>query len=140
MIVSKTPVVDEVPREAVVSQTVAVPVRESETLETATPVVTQVDEDDLKLDALYNSASNLEAEFAGLARRGTAALTAGQIGAFNSVVKMARILLPKSIALRDDVDEIDATTRPADAHQALHVTLVPTLHNALPEPLYDRHG
>jgi hypothetical protein len=94
----------------------------------------------LKLDGLYNSASNLEVELEGVVRRGVTLLTAGQVGSFNSVIKLARQLVPNSVALREDVDEIDATVRPIDAHKALHVTIVPTLHNALPEPLYSRHG
>ncbi len=100
----------------------------------------KVEDDVLKLDGLYNSASNLEVELESVVRRGTATLTAGQVGAFNSVLSLARQLVPNSVALREDVDEIDATVRPIDAHKALHVTIVPTLHNALPEPLYDRHG
>jgi hypothetical protein len=107
---------------------------------TSAPAAETAEDHVLKLDGLYNSASNLEVELEGVVRRGVALLTAGQIGAFNSVLKMARQLVPNSIALREDVDEIDTTVRPADAHQALHVTIVPTLHNALPEPLYSRHG
>ena len=102
--------------------------------------VTKVEDDVLKLDGLYNSASNLEVELESVVRRGTATLTPGQVGAFNSVLSLARQMVPNSVALREDVDEIDTTVRPADAHQALHVTIVPTLHNALPDPLYDRHG
>jgi hypothetical protein len=107
---------------------------------TSTPAAETAEDNVLKLDGLYNSASNLEVELEGVVRRGTALLTAGQVGAFNSVLNLARQLVPNSVALREDVDEIDTTVRPVDAHQALHVTIVPTLHNALPEPLYSRHG
>jgi hypothetical protein len=112
------------------------------TTETAAPENTPASSDDdaLKLDGLYNSASRLEVELEGVVRRNTTPLTAGQVGGFNAILKMARQLLPKSVALREDVDEIDGNTRPTDAHQALHVTIVPTLHNALPEPLYEKHG
>ncbi|MBC8102833.1 MAG: hypothetical protein H7Z41_09625 [Cytophagales bacterium] len=99
-----------------------------------------LDDAALKLDGLYRSASNLEVELEGIVRRGISSLTPGQIGGFNAIVRVARELLPKSVALREDADDVDATTRPADAHRALHVTIVPTLHNALPVPLYERHG
>ena len=107
---------------------------------TTEETATQPSDDVLKLDGLYNSASRLEVELEGVARRNTASLTPGQIGSFNAILKMALQLLPTSVALREDVSEVDETTRPADAHQALHVTVVPTLHNALPEPLYSSHG
>lgn len=94
----------------------------------------------LKLDGLYSSASNLETELEASVRHNTVSLTPGQVGGFNAVLKMARELLPESLALREDLDEIDETARPIDVHQALHITIVPTLHNALPEPLYDQHG
>jgi len=80
-------------------------------------------------------------ELENAARRGHI-LTAGQIGAFNSILHDCRDLLPKSVALREDVEEIDepAKARTAEVYRALHVTIVPTLHNALPEDFYRRHG
>jgi hypothetical protein len=144
MALSKMLPKNRIPRDA--AATTAAPAEGTTASETSTPGVTGVtgvtplEDDALRLDGLYNSASNLEVEFETLIRRGTAALAAGQVGAFNSILKLARQLIPNSVALRDDVDEIDMATRPADAHQALHVTIVPTIHNALPEPLYTRHG
>ena len=94
-----------------------------------------------RLDHLYTAASDLELELENAARRGHI-LTAGQIGAFNSILHDCRDLLPKSVALREDVEEIDepAKARTAEVYRALHVTIVPTLHNALPEDFYRRHG
>lgn len=134
MALSETSPLTTTPAEATAS------VPETEEIRSAEPAAETAEDHALKLDGLYNSASRMEVELEGIARRNTSPLTAGQIGAFNSVLKMARQLLPKSVALREDVDEIDGNTRPADAHQALHVTIVPTLHNALPEPLYEKHG
>ena len=107
---------------------------------TAEDAAAQPSDDVLKLDGLYNSASRLEVELEGVVRRNVAALTPGQIGGFNAILKLALQLLPHSVALREDVGDVDEATRPADAYQALHVTIVPTLHNALPEPLYSSHG
>lgn len=106
------------------------------TADRETPVVP--DDPALRLDNLYTHAGDLEVELEGVARRNAATLSAGQIGAFNQILREARDLIPNSKALREDVDEIDATVRPADAYHALHVTIVPTLHNALPEALYRR--
>lgn len=101
--------------------------------------ITTLDDSTLKLDHLYTQAGDLEVELENASRRSGAALTAGQIGSFNELLKEARNLLPNSKALREDVEEIDAETRPIDAYHALHVTIVPTLHNALPDSLYRRH-
>lgn len=123
--------------------TASVPVATDENAVSETPsttTITRPDDVALKLDGLYDSASRLEVELEGVVRRNTASLTPGQMGGFNAILKMAIELLPHSVALREDVGEVDETTRPTDAHQALHVTIVPTLHNALPEPLYSSHG
>lgn len=142
MALSETPRQTTTPAEAAASAptTTEITTTTTTTVQETPATDARPENDALKLDGLYNSASRMEVELEGVARRNTAPLTAGQVGAFNSVLKLARQLLPNSVALREDVDEIDGTTRAADAHQALHVTIVPTLHNALPEPLYDKHG
>lgn len=89
------------------------------------------------LPGLYDSASNLALELERVfGRDATAALTPGQIGAFNQIVVDAKNALPDSVALREDAGEVDAATRPIDAHHILRTTIVPTLHNALPDDAY----
>ena len=100
----------------------------------------EMNDPDLKLDNLYRRAGDLEVELQALSRRDEAVLTAGQIGSVNAILQEALELLPNSKALREDAEEIDEDTSPMDAYHMMHVTIVPTLHNALPEPLYRRHG
>ena len=101
------------------------------------------DEARLRLPSLYRVAADLQIQMESLTGKASAAaagLTAAQIGAFNQLLADARALLPRSVALREDVDEADANTRPLDAHHALKTTIVPTLHNALPPDAYERTG
>lgn len=92
-----------------------------------------------RLPSLYDSAGALEIELEGGAD-GNAPLTAAQVGAFNQILADARALLPGSVALREDVSEATASSRPADVQRALNVTIVPALHNALPPQAYDERA
>jgi hypothetical protein len=93
------------------------------------------------LPSLYRIATDLEMSLANAPGRASGvALTPAQIGSFNHLLASARALLPNSVALREDVDEVDENTRLLDAHHHLHTTIVPTLHNALPDPVYDKTG
>jgi hypothetical protein len=92
------------------------------------------------LPALYDSAADLAMRLERGLTDAAAALTPGEIGAFNQILADARRALPDSAALREDVADIDEATRPADAYRALHTTIVPTLHNALPPQAYDERG
>jgi hypothetical protein len=99
------------------------------------------DETRLRLPSLYRIAGDLQIQMEKLTGGvSDATLTTTQIGAFNQLLADARALLPRSVALREDVSEVDATTRPLDVHHALQTTLVPTLHNALPPDAYERTG
>ncbi len=99
------------------------------------------DEVRLRLPSLYRSAADLQVQMEKLTGGvSNVPLTPAQIGAFNQLLTDARALLPRSVALREDVDEADANTRPLDAHHALQTTIVPTLHNALPPDAYERTG
>ena len=99
------------------------------------------DEVRLRLPSLYRIAADLQIQMEKLTGGASnATLTPAQIGAFNQLLADARALLPRSVALREDVSEVDASTRPLDAHHALKTTLVPTLHNALPPDAYERTG
>ena len=92
------------------------------------------------LPGLYDSAAALAIQLERGLGDPAAALTPGEIGAFNQIVADARRALPGSVALREDVAEIDETTRPADAYRTLNTTVVPTLHNALPAEAYEERG
>ena len=94
----------------------------------------------LRLPALYDAAADLAIQLEGALRDPTAALTPGQLGAFNQILADARALLPDSLALREDVAEADAATRPAALHHALNTTIVPTLHNALPPEAFAKRS
>ena len=95
-------------------------------------------EADGRLPYLYDSAGNLEEALGRIMNDPNATLTPGHIGAFNQILADARAILPDSVALREDVAEVDAATSPADAHHALRTTIVPTLHNALPPDAYEQ--
>lgn len=102
-----------------------------------------LDEKQRRLPILYRHAADLQTQLENLfggPNQSAATLTPGQIGAFNQLVADARALLPNSVALREDVGEADAGTRPMDLHHALRTTILPTLHNALPADAYDRTG
>jgi len=92
------------------------------------------------LPSLYDSAAAMAIRLERGLTDATAALTPGEIGAFNQILADARRILPDSVALREDVAEIDEATRPADAYRVLNTTIVPTLHNALPPRAYDERG
>lgn len=96
-----------------------------------------------RLPHLYAHAGDLEVELGGLTRRDPdLALTAAQVGRYNQLLRDAKAAVPGSIALREDAAEIEEGAyegvRVADIYRALHTTIVPTLHNALPEDEYDR--
>lgn len=87
-----------------------------------------------RMYSFYRTAGDLELALQSIARRDpTAALTPSQMTVFNEALRAAREMLPQSRALRDDIDEVDEYTDVAAAYRALHITLVPTLHNALPD-------
>lgn len=87
-----------------------------------------------RLPYLYDLAGNLELDLEGFSQRHpTEALSAEHIDRYNRMLRAARILLPRSVALKEDVDEIDAEARADKAYHDLHTTIVPTLRNALPE-------
>ena len=92
------------------------------------------------LAPLYDSAAALAIQLERGLGDPDATLTPGEIGSFNQILADARAALPDSLALREDVAEIDAATRPADAHRALNTTIVPTLHNALPPEAYEERS
>jgi hypothetical protein len=96
------------------------------------------DEAQRRLPFLYDSATDLEVQLEDTVGDPAATLTPGQLGAFNQILADARALLPNSVALREDVAEATADTRPAEVHRALNTTLVPTLHNALPPDEYEK--
>ena len=88
---------------------------------------------------LYEMATTLESEFRSLVLADSGAtLTGAQTGAFNRLLAAARDILPHSVALRDDAAAIETDSGdPVDtAYRAVHVTLVPTLHNALGQSDY----
>ena len=81
---------------------------------------------------LYKSAGDLEMALESMMRRDPITrLTTSQVTIFNDALHAARALLPASRALREDLDEVDETSNAASAYRQLHLTLVPTLHNAL---------
>lgn len=99
------------------------------------------EEAERRLPAVYDSAGNLQIELEGIVHRHPdALLTPAQIGAFNQILADARRLAPHSVALREDVAEVSEATRPEVVHHALKTTIVPTLHNALPEDAYEARG
>lgn len=87
---------------------------------------------------LYDRAAELAIEIERLTGDPSATLTAGQVGAFNQILADSRRAVPNSKALAEDVEEIDASVRPAVAHHALNITIVPTLHNALSPADYEK--
>ena len=93
-----------------------------------------------RLLALYRHGGNMELALQREQMRdGTTPLTAAQVGEFNHLLRTARELLPKSVALREDVAEIgERGMNAASAYRALRVTILPALHNALPEGYADR--
>jgi len=88
---------------------------------------------------LYRSASAMENRLrAMMSHDPYAPLTGEPAEAYNRLVDAARRLVPNSVALREDVDPVDAEHEMAidDAFRAVHVTLLPVIHNALPETEY----
>ena len=83
---------------------------------------------------LYRHGGDLEIALEGTARRDRALLMApAEVAAYNALLRDARQLVPDSIALRDDVAEAGETTTAFAAHHALRLTILPALHNSLPE-------
>lgn len=96
-------------------------------------------EPDARLIALYERAGDLQLELERASSHGpNAPLSIEQIIRFNQILRAARETITSSIALREDVEEVDGDTRTIDAYHMLHVTVVPTLHNALPAELAAR--
>lgn len=93
-----------------------------------------------RLPLLYDSATDLVIQLENTVGDVDAALTPGQMGAFNQLLADARALLPRSVALREDAAEANADTHPGDVHRALNTTIVPTLHNALAPEDYEKRG
>lgn len=91
-------------------------------------------EQDERLFSIYRSAGDLEIALEGIMRRDPDQLmTSAQSGIFNDVLSAARDLLPESRALRQDIEEAEYGMKASTAWRLLHITLVPTLHNALPD-------
>ena len=90
-----------------------------------------------RLERLWRTAGDFQIELEGFANREPATpLTQEQVTQFNHVLRDARELLPKSIALREDVEDMETGEMEATAAGGayfLRVTIVPALHNALPE-------
>lgn len=93
-----------------------------------------------RLLQLYRHGGDLEQGFDRVGRRDAATLLdEGQVNAFNALLRDARAYVPKSVALREDVSEIGSGgMRATDAYRALRLTILPALHNALPEELQSR--
>ena len=92
-----------------------------------------------RLHALYQRAGDFELELErAVAHDPNARLTEEQADRFNTLLHTARELITNSIALKEDSDDMETTTRAADAHRVMHLTVVPTLHNALPPELAAR--
>lgn len=90
--------------------------------------------------AIYRRAAAMESKLRHLMDEEPHALLEGaNITAFNQLLEAARHLVPNSVALRQDLELIDDTHVLAvdNAWHAVHVTLLPTLHNALPESDYE---
>jgi hypothetical protein len=90
-----------------------------------------------RIPHLYDSAGDLQMQLEPALTDYSFVLTPGQLGAYNQILRDARALLPDSVALRDDAAEADMNARPADLFEALKTTIVPTLHNALPQKAYE---
>jgi hypothetical protein len=89
-----------------------------------------------RLHALYSRAGDFELELERAAARDRdVLLTIEQKDRFNDLLQMARRLVPNSIALKEDAEEAEEVTRALDAHHMLKITIVPSLHNALPAEL-----
>jgi hypothetical protein len=97
-------------------------------------------DDPEQLLTLYRHGGNLELALQReQSHDGTTPLTSEQVGDFNHLLRTARELLPNSKALREDVEEIGARgMNAASAYRALRVTILPALHNALPEDYASR--
>ena len=88
---------------------------------------------------LYRAASAMENRLRAMMNQDPyAPLTGEYADTYNRLIDAARRLVPTSIALREDVEPIDAEHEvDVDAaFRAVHVTLLPAIHNALPETEY----
>jgi hypothetical protein len=95
---------------------------------------TRHSEEEDSLYTLYRSAGDLEIALHNITRREPSAmLTPLQVTIFNEALRSARQMISHSRALREDIGEVNEDTSAAEAFRMLHVTLVPTLHNALPD-------
>ncbi len=91
------------------------------------------------LPFLYDRAAALEMELRRAANgNADAELTAGEVGTFNQLLSDARLALPQSKALREDLRDISFDDHAGDVYHLVHTTLVPTLRNALPDEDYDK--
>ena len=104
------------------------------------PEIMTPEETERRLPLLYDRATEMQIALEPAVRDTTTPLTAGQVGAYNQLLADVRALLPHSVALREDAGEAGVETRPADVYRALHTTIIPTLHNALPPDAYERRS
>ena len=95
-----------------------------------------------RLERLWRSAGDFQVALEGVAAREPATpLTGEQVATFNQLLRDARELLPNSVALREDVEDMEEGDMEATAGGGvyfLRLTIVPALHNALPENLQAR--
>lgn len=86
------------------------------------------------LNSLYNRAGNLEKSLEAIARREPMTLlTPDQIRTYNTVVEEAKKFLPNSVVLKEDAPIVEDGDLPhaETFFRILHMSVVPTLHNAL---------
>ena len=95
---------------------------------------TTMEETNTTLTLLWNRAGNLEKALESVARREPLTLlTPEQIRTYNSVVEDAKRFLPDSVVLKEDAPLIEDGDLPhaETFFRILHMSVVPTLHNAM---------
>lgn len=86
------------------------------------------------LHGLWNRAGNLEKSLESIAHREPMTLlTPDQIRSYNVVVEEAKKFIPDSVVLKEDAPVIEDGDLPhaETFFRILHMSVVPTLHNAL---------